>query len=101
MLEQAGAGAAGAVAGQPELEVSVVIPCLDEAETLAGCVREAREALASAGAAGEVLVADNGSTDGSRALAQAEGARVVEVPARGYGNGTVTYWGELRVVVGR
>ena len=86
VLEQAGAGAAGAAAGESELEISVLIPCLDEAETLAGCVREAKDALASLGAAGEVLVADNGSTDGSRALAQAAGARVVEVAARGYGN---------------
>jgi glycosyltransferase involved in cell wall biosynthesis len=65
--------------------VSVVMPCLNEAETVGRCVAEARAALASAGLAGEVLVADNGSTDGSQALAEAAGARVVAVPGRGYG----------------
>ena len=74
-------GAAGA-----GLEVSILMPCLNEAETIAGCVREALAALAAAGVAGEVLVADNGSSDESPALARAAGARVVEVPGRGYGN---------------
>ena len=77
--EQDGAAGAG-------LEVSILMPCLNEAETIAGCVREALAALAAAGVAGEVLVADNGSSDGSPALARAAGARVVEVPGRGYGN---------------
>ena len=77
--EQDGAVGAG-------LEVSILMPCLNEAETIAGCVREALAALAAAGVAGEVLVADNGSSDGSPALARAAGARVVEVPGRGYGN---------------
>jgi glycosyltransferase involved in cell wall biosynthesis len=67
------------------LEVSVVMPCLDEADTVAACVQRARQALADAGIAGEVIVADNGSTDGSVALAQAAGARVVPVAERGYG----------------
>ena len=77
--EQDGAAGAG-------LEVSILMPCLNEAETIAGCVREALAALAAAGVAGEVLVADNGSSDESPALARAAGARVVEVPGRGYGN---------------
>ncbi len=63
--------------------VSVVMPCLDEAETVAACVREALAGLA--GLPGEVIVADNGSTDGSRELAAAAGARVVPVPEKGYG----------------
>jgi glycosyltransferase involved in cell wall biosynthesis len=67
------------------LEVSIVMPCLDEAETLATCIRKARSFLDRAGVAGEVIVADNGSTDGSQAIAVAEGARLVEVPERGYG----------------
>lgn len=70
----------------PEVELSVVIPCLNEARTLAGCIREAREAMAAAGIAGEVVVADNGSTDGSQAIATREGARVVPVAVKGYGN---------------
>jgi glycosyltransferase involved in cell wall biosynthesis len=65
--------------------VSVVLPCLNEAETVARCVEEARAALDNAGLDGEVLVADNGSTDGSRELAAAAGARVISVPQRGYG----------------
>jgi len=67
------------------LAVSVVMPCRNEAETLAGCVREARAALASSGLAGEVVVADNGSTDGSAAVARDAGARVVPVAEPGYG----------------
>jgi glycosyltransferase involved in cell wall biosynthesis len=66
-------------------ELSVVIPCLNEAETIAVVVRKAVRALTDAGIAGEVIVADNGSTDGSQALATAEGARVVPAAVRGYG----------------
>jgi hypothetical protein len=66
-------------------ELTIVMPCLNEAETVATCVRQARQFLESAGIPGEVLVADNGSTDGSQALAEAEGARVVAVAERGYG----------------
>jgi glycosyltransferase involved in cell wall biosynthesis len=68
-----------------ELEMSVVLPCLNEAETLAVCVDKALAALRENGIAGEVIVADNGSTDGSQAIAIAHGARVVPVPLRGYG----------------
>jgi glycosyltransferase involved in cell wall biosynthesis len=66
--------------------VSVVIPCLDEAETIAECVTSARAVLDEAGLAGEVVVVDNGSTDGSGDLARAAGALVVEEPRRGYGS---------------
>lgn len=66
--------------------VSVVIPCLDEAETIAECVTAARSVLAESGLAGEVIVVDNGSTDGSGDLARAAGARVIEEPRRGYGS---------------
>ena len=68
------------------VEVSVVMPCLNEARTIARCVAEARSALEGGGIAGEVVVADNGSTDGSQQLAADAGARVVAVAARGYGN---------------
>ena len=61
------------------------MPCLDEAATVARCVRKARGFLERAGIDGEVLVADNGSADGSQALAEAAGARVIAVPGRGYG----------------
>jgi glycosyl transferase family 2 len=66
--------------------VSVVIPCLNEAEAIERCVREAREALAASGLSGEVVVADNGSEDGSAELASRAGARVVHEPRRGYGS---------------
>ncbi|MFN7990208.1 MAG: glycosyltransferase family 2 protein [Thermoanaerobaculia bacterium] len=67
------------------LLVSVVMPCLNEAETLERCVKRAVETLAASGLPGEVIVADNGSTDGSQEIAVRAGARVVPVPERGYG----------------
>jgi len=69
-----------------ELEITIVMPCLNEAETVADCVRIARDWMTRAGVNGEVIVADNGSTDGSIELAQGAGARVVNVPVRGYGS---------------
>lgn len=75
-----------ASAASPEaLEVSVVIPCLNEADTVGTCVAKAVQAMREHGIAGEVILADNGSTDGSRELAAAAGARVVPVHERGYG----------------
>ncbi|MFS2110350.1 glycosyltransferase family 2 protein [Sphingomonas sp. Sphisp140] len=67
------------------IELSIVMPCLNEAETLAVCIKKARAFLDDHGIAGEVLIADNGSTDGSQQIANALGARIVHVPARGYG----------------
>ena len=67
-------------------EVSVVMPCLNEADTLAICITKAQCAMHEAGIAGEVIVADNGSTDGSQQIAAQLGARVVPVAAKGYGN---------------
>jgi glycosyltransferase involved in cell wall biosynthesis len=65
--------------------LTILIPCLNEAETIGICVRKAAAFLAEAEVNGEVLVADNGSTDGSQAIATASGARVVNVDTRGYG----------------
>ncbi len=67
------------------IELTVVMPCLNEAETLARCVDQALSALRENGIQGEVIVADNGSTDGSQEIATAHGARVIAVPLRGYG----------------
>jgi len=67
-------------------EVSVVMPCLNEAETLRTCIEKARSALQHHGIVGEVIVADNGSSDGSQMIAQSSGARVVHVSRRGYGS---------------
>jgi glycosyltransferase involved in cell wall biosynthesis len=67
------------------MELTILMPCLNEAETIEVCVRKARAYIESHHIAGEVLVADNGSTDGSQAIAERCGARVVAVPTRGYG----------------
>ena len=69
-----------------EPEISVVLPCLNESETVGICVRKAFEAIRRCGIRGEVVVADNGSTDESREIAAAEGARVVHVTEKGYGS---------------
>jgi glycosyltransferase involved in cell wall biosynthesis len=79
-------------------EVSVVMPCLNEAETLPICIRKARAALERTGIAGEIVVADNGSTDGSIEIAKSLGARVVHVARRGYG---AAYLGGLEEARGR
>ena len=68
-----------------DLELSIVMPCLNEAETVATCINKARTYLARSGVTGEVIIADNGSTDGSQKIALANGARVVLVHERGYG----------------
>jgi len=68
-----------------ELELTILMPCLNEAATVAACVDAARAAIRDLGVTGEVLVADNGSTDGSQAIAMEHGARVLPVPERGYG----------------
>ena len=71
---------------QGDVELSVVMPCLNERDTLETCIRKAQRAMAAAGIRGEVVVGDNGSTDGSQDIARSCGARVVNVAARGYGN---------------
>lgn len=72
-------------AAPPEIEVTVVMPCLNEADTVSVCVAKAVRCLRELQIQGEVVVADNGSMDGSQQLAAAAGARVVPVSARGYG----------------
>lgn len=66
-------------------EITILMPCLNEAETLEICIVKAQDYLKRAGVVGEVLIADNGSTDGSRDIARRLGARVVDVPTKGYG----------------
>lgn len=72
-------------ASAKELELTILMPCLNEAETLAVCIGKAKAFLGKAGISGEVLIADNGSTDGSQDIAAAIGARVVPVAEKGYG----------------
>ena len=67
------------------VEISIVMPCLNEEETLGICIEKAQSTLKSLGIQGEVIVADNGSTDNSVAIAERLGARVVHQPTRGYG----------------
>jgi len=73
-----------------QLDISVVMPCLNEEDSIAICVQKAKEWLERSGYRGEVLVVDNGSTDRSRELALAAGARVIEEPRRGYGRAYLT-----------
>ncbi len=72
-------------AEQTSLDLTILMPCLNEAETIEVCVRKAMTWLTASGLSGEVLVADNGSRDGSQGMAEALGARVVAVPEKGYG----------------
>jgi len=75
-----------ALAGEGEpVEVTVLMPCLNESETLASCIEKARDGLAAAGVRGEIVIGDNGSTDGSQEIARRLGARVIDIPIRGYG----------------
>jgi hypothetical protein len=71
---------------EQEVELTIVMPCLNEAETLATCIAKARGSLQRLGVTGEVIVADNGSTDSSVALAENSGARVAHIIAKGYGS---------------
>jgi glycosyltransferase involved in cell wall biosynthesis len=77
-------------ASAPEaIEVSIVMPCLNEAETLATCIQKAQQAIERGGLAAEIIVADNGSTDGSQVIANELGARVVPVARKGYGSALI------------
>ena len=67
------------------IELTIVMPCLNEAETLETCITKARSFLDRSGIAGEIVVGDNGSTDGSVAIARQYGARVINIPIKGYG----------------
>lgn len=75
------------MAGQVQMgfELTILMPCLNEAETLAACIDQARGFLTRERISGEILIADNGSTDGSTGIAETHGARVVHVPVKGYG----------------
>src|SRR6476646_7569035 len=69
-----------------EVEVSVVMPCLNEAQTVGTCIAKAQQSFREGGIAGEVIVADHGSTDGSQEIASRLGARVIPAKERGYGS---------------
>ena len=83
---------------ESDLELTVLMPCLNEAETLATCIAKAKQSLEQQGILGEVLIADNGSTDGSIEIAEQAGARVVHVSQRGYG---AALMGGIRAARGR
>jgi Glycosyl transferase family 2 len=82
-------GQTRAVVVESDVELTILMPCLNEARTLPSCIGKARSFLARAGIAGEVLVADNGSTDGSQELARRHGARVIAVSEKGYGSALI------------
>jgi glycosyltransferase involved in cell wall biosynthesis len=75
------------------VKLTILMPCLNEAETLGICIQKANDWLSKTGTSGEVLIADNGSTDNSQELARNNGARVIDVPIRGYGS--AIYYGVL------
>ncbi|HXW54139.1 MAG TPA: glycosyltransferase family 2 protein [Candidatus Cybelea sp.] len=86
-----------------EIEVSVIMPCLNEASTVASCIENALAAIERLGIRAEVIVADNGSTDGSQEIAAALGARVIHVEQRGYGSalqGAITQARGCYIVMG-
>jgi glycosyltransferase involved in cell wall biosynthesis len=78
------------------MELTILMPCLNEAQTLASCIFKARGFLQRAGIEGEILIADNGSTDGSQDIARDHGARVVNIPERGYGAALIGGIGSAR-----
>ena len=79
-------GASVSDAHQPNVDLSIVMPCLNESDTIGSCITKAKAALATLDVASEIVIADNGSTDGSREIARELGARVVPVTERGYGS---------------
>ncbi len=80
------------------VELSIVMPCLNEAETLASCIGKAQGYLRRSGVSGEIVVGDNGSTDGSQEIAARLGARVIHIPIRGYG---AALYGAISAAQGR
>ena len=72
-----------------DYELTVLMPCLNEAETLGICITKAQSYLSRSGVEGEIVIADNGSTDGSQQIAKALGARVIDVAERGYGSALI------------
>src|SRR5258706_4270672 len=71
------------------VELPLLMPCLNEAETLARCIEKAKLGLQRSGVRGEIVIADNGSTDGSQAIAEKAGVRLVPVQAKGYGSALI------------
>ena len=74
---------------KPKLELTILMPCLNEAKTLKTCIKKAQKSLKENNIDGEVLIADNGSTDGSQEIAQKCGARVIDVEVKGYGSALI------------
>ncbi len=79
-------------------ELTILMPCLNEETTIGFCIGEVQSFLAKSGISGEILIADNGSDDNSRTIAESLGARVIEIPARGYGNALI---GGIKAADGR
>jgi len=101
-LQQERSAAASATGAVPSiehgLELTILMPCLNEAETIGTCIEKAAGFLKRTGISGEILIADNGSTDGSRQIAESLGARVVSIQQKGYGSALL---GGIEVARGR
>ena len=80
------------------IELSIIMPCLNEAETIARCIEKAKTGIQRSGVCGEIIIADNGSADGSPAIAKKLGARVVPVKEKGYGS---ALRGGIRAALGK
>ena len=72
-----------------EVEFTILMPCLNEEKTVGYCIREAKSAIRHYGISAEILIADNGSSDASKEIAKKNGARVIEVQKKGYGNAVI------------
>lgn len=81
-----------------EVEFTILMPCLNEEKTVGYCIREAKSAIRHYGISAEILIADNGSSDASKEIAKKNGARVIEVQKKGYGNAVI---GGIRAAKGR
>jgi len=80
------------------VDLTILMPCLNEAETLARCIEKAKAGIQKAGVPAEILIADNGSTDGSQAIAERLGARVAAISEKGYGSALI---GGTRAAAGK
>lgn len=72
-----------------DIEITILMPCLNEAETIENCIKKAKKSLENNKIIGEILIADNGSTDGSQEIAKKNGARVINVSRKGYGSALI------------
>jgi len=103
ILSSRDTASSSSASAEAEVELSIVLPCLNEAETVGTCIEKAHRSLIENKIVGEIIVADNGSTDGSQAIAAHSGARVISVDSKGYGSallGGITYARGKYIIMG-